>query len=188
MKKFLTCKEIKERKRKRTIISITVFGIFLLIFYVMACKMNAEKRYLFIKEGTESFCIVTDYTVYRSAKYNSDGTHIHGVYYDITTTNFKSFNWVYHHQSFLERYFTYKLYGLNSACDQYPFIGCVYRMRCIYDEKKDKMIDMTFYDEPLYDSIFINDSLIYIAPPKEYYDIMNQERKNKNKVFRKNRY
>ena len=55
----------------------------------------------------------------------------------------------------------------------------------IYDDKKDKMIDKIFYDEPLYDSIFVNDSLIYIAPPKEYYDIMNQERKNKNKVFRK---
>ena len=185
MKKYLTYKEIKERKKKRTIISITVSGIFLLIFYVITCKMSAEKRYLLIKEGTESFYVVTDYNVSRNPHSHSYHTTIHGVYYDITTANFKSFRWIYNPQSFIERYFTYKLYGLKSGSDQPPFVGCVYRMRYIYDDKKDKMIDKIFYDEPLYDSIFVNDSLIYIAPPKEYYDIMNQERKNKNKVFRK---
>lgn len=140
MKKYLTYKEIKERKKKRTIISITVFGIFLLIFYVIASKMEVEKRYLFIKEGSESFCIVTDYNVRRNPHSHSYNTTIHGVYYDITSANFKNFSRGYHRQSFIERYFTYKLYGLKSGSDQPPFVGCVYRIRYIYDDKKGKIV------------------------------------------------
>jgi hypothetical protein len=90
--------------------------------------MSAEKRYLLIKEGTESFYVVTDYNVRRDPHSHSYHTTIYGVYYDITTANFKSFRWFYNPQSFIERYFTYKLYGLKSGSDQPPFVGCVYRM------------------------------------------------------------
>lgn len=78
------------------------------IILAITCKMSAEKRYLLIKEGTESFYVVTDYNVRRDPHSHSYHTTIYGVYYDITTANFKSFRWFYNPQSFIERYFTYK--------------------------------------------------------------------------------
>ena len=188
-------KTIERRKKANRIgIIISIFCAMMVSFFCyMSFEYETKKEVRLRREGIETFGIV--YQVRKNivrdnvkgGSHTSISTDI--LRYDVETNSYVEDNYAFYTKGFLTKMYRDRFYGLKSGEIQYPFIGCVYRIHYIYDEKKGKMISKIFYDEPLYDSIFINDSLIYIAPPKEYYDIMNQERKNKNsKVFRKNNY
>lgn len=168
-------KTIERRKKANRIGIITsIFCVMMVSFFCyMSFEYETKREVRLRREDTETFGIVYQIRkdIVRDNVKGGSRTRIFTdiLRYDVKTNSYVEDTYTFYTKGFLLKMYRDKFHGLKSGEIQFPFVGCVYRIRYIYDEKNDKMISRIFYDEPLYDSIFINDSLIYIAPSKECY-------------------